>query len=60
MHMARRAAAWVAWVEWTCDIRQVAVTVKESGLRPALFLKSNTDGGTAEKAKTHLHDEVVS
>ncbi|SRR5882672_4532720 len=42
MHMARRAAAWVAWAEWTCSIRhcrrnlQVPVTVKESGLRPAL------------------------
>jgi hypothetical protein len=39
MHMARRAAAWAVW---TCDIRhcrrnlQVPVTVKESGLRPAL------------------------
>jgi hypothetical protein len=36
MRMARRAAEWVAWAEWTCDIRQVPVTVKESGLRPAL------------------------
>src|ERR1019366_7390109 len=44
MHMARRAAAWAAWAAWTCNIRhcgrtlQVPVTVKESGLRPALSL----------------------
>jgi hypothetical protein len=42
--MAPRAAAWAAWAAWTCNIRpcrrnlQVLVTVKESGLRPALFL----------------------
>src|ERR1700690_3445057 len=44
MHMARRAAAWAAWAAWTCNIRhcgrtlQVPVTVKERGVRPALFL----------------------
>jgi hypothetical protein len=42
MHTARRAAAWAAWAEWTCNIRycrrtlQVPVAVKQSGLRPAL------------------------
>jgi hypothetical protein len=45
MHMARRAAAWVAWAAWTCNIAPLQATpaiagngLKESGLRPALFL----------------------
>jgi hypothetical protein len=30
MHMAPRAAAWVAWVVWTCNTPH-RVTVEESG-----------------------------
>jgi hypothetical protein len=38
MHMAHRAAAWVAWAVWTCNTPQQGIRSKESGLRPALFL----------------------
>jgi hypothetical protein len=38
MHMAHRAAAWVAWAVWTCNTPQQGIWSKESGLRPALFL----------------------
>jgi len=44
MLTVRRAAAWVAWAEWTCSIAPLQATpaiagngLKESGLRPALF-----------------------
>jgi hypothetical protein len=37
MHMAHRAAAWVAWAVWTCNTPQQGIWSKESGLRPALF-----------------------
>jgi hypothetical protein len=37
MHMAPRAAAWVAWAVWTCNTPQQGIRSKESGLRPALF-----------------------
>jgi hypothetical protein len=44
MHMAPRAAAWVAWAVWTCNTRFAGASLRsgycleESGLRPALFL----------------------
>jgi hypothetical protein len=37
MHMAPRAAAWVAWAVWTCNTPHQGIRSKESGLRPALF-----------------------
>jgi hypothetical protein len=37
MHMAPRAAAWVAWAVWTCNTPQQGMRSKESGLRSALF-----------------------
>src|ERR1700722_21032591 len=37
MHMAPRAAAWVAWAVWTCNTLQQGIWSKKSGLRPALF-----------------------
>src|ERR1700678_421975 len=37
MHMAPRAAAWVAWAVWTCNTPQQGIRSKESGLRSALF-----------------------
>ena len=36
MHMAPRAAAWVAWVEWTCNTPH-RVTVEKSGLLARFF-----------------------
>jgi hypothetical protein len=39
MHMAPRAAAWVAWVVWTCNTGRKLVTVKrERTYRPLFFL----------------------
>jgi hypothetical protein len=44
MHMAPRAAAWVAWAVWTCNTRFAGASLRsgdcleESGLRPALFM----------------------
>ena len=45
MHMAPRAAAWVAWAVWTCNTqyreRKFAMSGRclgKSGLRPALFV----------------------
>jgi hypothetical protein len=45
MHMAPRAAAWVAWAEWTCNIRhcrrtlQVALQSRRAGFGPlSVFL----------------------
>ncbi len=50
MHMVRRVAAWVAWAAWTCNIAPLQATpaiagngLKESGLRPALFLTGLID-----------------
>ena len=40
MHMAPRAAAWVAWAVWTCNTPQQGIRSKESGLRSALFLRA--------------------
>jgi hypothetical protein len=37
MHMAARAAAWVAWAVWTCNTLKQGIRSKESGLRSALF-----------------------
>jgi hypothetical protein len=37
MHMAPRAAAWVAWAVWTCNTPSKGMRSKESGLRSALF-----------------------
>ena len=37
MHMAPRAAAWVAWAVWTCNTPNKGIRSKESGLRSALF-----------------------
>jgi hypothetical protein len=45
MHMAHRAAAWVAWAVWTCNIPQRGIRSKESGLRPALFFWGGYGGG---------------
>jgi hypothetical protein len=36
MHMAPRAAAWVAWAVWTCNTPH-RVTVEESGLLARFF-----------------------
>jgi hypothetical protein len=37
MHMAPRAAAWVAWAEWTCNTPQRVFGQKRAGFEPALF-----------------------
>jgi hypothetical protein len=43
MHMAPRAAAWVAWAAWTCNIRhcrrnlQVPLLSKGAGFGPLPF-----------------------
>src|ERR1700730_10348218 len=38
MHMAPRAAAWVAWAVWTCNTPHQGIRSKDTGLRSALFL----------------------
>ena len=44
MHMAPRAAAWVAWVAWTCNYRSSGdCDPRKSGLRSALFFLSDAD-----------------
>jgi hypothetical protein len=56
--MVRRVAAWVAWAAWTCNTRTrrrrpaVPVTVKRSGLRPALFFVR----GSAHAQKTAFEE----
>jgi hypothetical protein len=50
MHMAPRAAAWVAWAVWTCNTPQQGIWSKESGLRSALFLGGYMKDVAAGKA----------
>jgi hypothetical protein len=38
MHMAARAAAWVAWAEWTCNTPQRVFGQKRAGFGPLFFL----------------------
>jgi hypothetical protein len=39
MHMAPRAAAWVAWVVWTCNTgRKAGDSQKRAGFGPLFFL----------------------
>ena len=45
MHMAARAAAWVAWAVWTCNTPHQGIRSKESGLRSALFLRARLVSG---------------
>jgi hypothetical protein len=37
MHMAPRAAAWVAWAVWTCNTGRKLVTVKRERTSSPLF-----------------------
>ena len=38
MHMAPRAAAWVAWAEWTCNTPEGYSVKKERASSPLFFL----------------------
>ncbi|MEA3160801.1 MAG: hypothetical protein QOD95_2349 [Gammaproteobacteria bacterium] len=51
MHMAPRAAAWVAWAVWTCNTGNQLVTVKRerTSVRSFFF---GCDFGAAYLAKT--------
>jgi hypothetical protein len=74
MHMAPRAAAWVAWAAWTCKVwvRRLEPSrkdfdVEKSGLRPALLF--GAPGGAkalsapaiaAPYVYSHCNEEVIS
>jgi hypothetical protein len=38
MHMAPRAAAWVAWAVWTCNTGRPVSVLKRAGFGPLFFL----------------------
>ena len=43
MHMAPRAAAWVAWAEWTCNTPQRVFGQKRAGFEPDSGLADQID-----------------
>jgi hypothetical protein len=59
MHMAPRAAAWVAWVVWTCNTgRKAGDSQKESGLRSPLFFYGGAAGAGADIDTIVVSDSI--
>src|ERR1019366_5354500 len=65
MHMAPRAAAWVAWVVWTCNTPEGYSVKKRAGFSPLFFLSvlQRTAHTRAEESTgfvgSRLEDQIV-
>jgi hypothetical protein len=55
MHMAPRAAAWVAWAVWTCNTPQKVFGQKRAGFGPLFFLSLEFVRGLAMVGVDSVH-----
>ena len=60
MHMAPRAAAWVAWVAWTCNTgRKAGDSQRERAFGSALFFYYGGAGAGADIDTMVFSDSII-